>query len=197
MASSVELAVTPRILSLPMSFLASCTPVVAVSVPRRVDKAGVEKETSFSCQMKRTHIILANMNSLAPNLNSHVHAVIDEQRHAILLRQGVQAAGHVDDEVLVAVLVAVLDNGGAAPERGLDDVGQALVAEDGGRRVGDEVDAVVWCWLGHGGLVCACGCAKCKWAPIKRVDALLEVCSYESAVKKSEMTLFEYIWTMV
>lgn len=105
-----------------------------------------------------THIILSNVNSLAANLHRDVHAVVDEQRHAVVPRERVQAASRFHHGRLLALLVAVLHARHAALERRLDDRDEVLGAEDRGRRVGDEVHAVVgrrcafWCKSRHGGV---------------------------------------------
>ncbi|KAL3964629.1 hypothetical protein ACCO45_001633 [Purpureocillium lilacinum] len=86
-----------------------------------------------------THVVLANVNALAANLDSHLNAVVDKQRDAEAARHGEQLAGGAHGIVVRGCLVAVLHDAGAAPQRGLDHGREVARAEDGGRRVGDEV----------------------------------------------------------
>lgn len=98
---------------------------------------------------RHTHVVLANVHALAADLDGDVHAVVDEQRDAEAAGDGVQLPGRVDGFGAGAVLVAILQHGDAAAQRGLDDGAEVAGAEDRGRRVGDEVDAVVDGGFGH------------------------------------------------
>lgn len=76
------------------------------------------------CQRaQRTHVILANVYALAANLDSDIDSVVDQQRHAILLRDPVQLACHGRGILPGRGFVAVLHDGDAAAERRLDDIG--------------------------------------------------------------------------
>lgn len=83
------------------------------------------------------------MNPLTANLGGHINAVVDQKGHIVLLRDAMQLARRLDKVRPVQVLVSVLDDGDAALESLLHDPGEVSVAEDGGRGVCDEVDAVV------------------------------------------------------
>lgn len=126
-----------------------------LSGPRRFLASSKATRLSFSSHHhqfgRHTHIILPDVNTLAPNLDGDVHAVVDEQGHAVPPRHGVQPRRRLDGRGARAVLVAVLEDGDAAPQRGLDHVLEVpAAAEDGRGRVGDEVEAVVDGWFGHG-----------------------------------------------
>lgn len=96
---------------------------------------------------RRTHVILANVHALAPHGQRYVHTVVDQQRDAELLGERMELPRGGDKNARVARLVAVLHHGRPAPQRGLDDGHERPVAEDGGRRVRDEVERVVDGWL--------------------------------------------------
>lgn len=93
------------------------------------------------------------MDALAADLDGDVDAVVDEQRDAERLGDGVEAPGDGDGVLGAAVLVAVLHNGGAAGHGRCDDGDEVAGAEDGRGGVGDEVDAVVDGGLAHVGCI--------------------------------------------
>lgn len=72
-------------------------------------------------KMPHTHIILANVDTLAIHSERHVDTVIDQQRHLVSLCQFVKPAGHMDQITRIACLLAQLDAGDAASEGLLDD----------------------------------------------------------------------------
>ncbi len=86
-----------------------------------------------------THIILADVDAFATDGEGNIDAVIDEQRHAVFLRYLVQFPCHRDQMPRVARLLAELDDGDPALEGLLDDMVERSVAEDGPRRVGDQI----------------------------------------------------------
>lgn len=89
------------------------------------------------------------MHPLTANLNGHINPVIDQQRHAIALGNCMESLGCLHGGCSIALLVAVLYACYAALKCSFDDLDEVLVAENGGRGVGDEVDAVVYYRLGH------------------------------------------------
>lgn len=92
-----------------------------------------------------THVILPNVHALTANLDGDIDAVVDQERHSMALGKLVQLLGDDDDVLFGAVLVAILDDGYAASQRGLDHADEVFVSQDGGRGVGDEVDGVIYC----------------------------------------------------
>ena len=66
---------------------------------------------------RRTHVFLANVHALAADLGSHVDAVIDEERDAVALGDGVDGASGANGVVAGARFIAVLHDGCAAADR--------------------------------------------------------------------------------
>lgn len=98
-----------------------------------------------------THILLSDVDALASHRQGDVDPVVDQQRDAVAAANVVQPLRAGDEGARVGGLLAVLNDGDAALHGGLDDGGQVLVAEDGRRRVGHEVEGVVYGWLAHCG----------------------------------------------
>ncbi len=97
-----------------------------------------------------THIVLADVDAFAANDEGNIDAVIDEQRHAVLLRYLVQFPCHRNQMSRVTRLLAELDDSDTPLEGLLDDMVEGSVAEDRPRRVGDQIQRVVGqLWLPH------------------------------------------------
>lgn len=90
-----------------------------------------------------THVILAQVHALAPNGQGDIDPVVDEQRHSMLLRDGVQSLCRLYQVSRVARLVPVLHDGDAPADGAVDDVTDVLVAKDRGCGVGHQVEGVV------------------------------------------------------
>lgn len=91
------------------------------------------------CPKCLTHVILADMNTLATHGQGNIDAVIDEQRHAVGLSDAMEPTGNLDQRTGVACLVAELDASDATFEGLLDDVGKIPVPQDRGRVVSHKV----------------------------------------------------------
>jgi hypothetical protein len=92
------------------------------------------------------------VDALAADGQGHIYAVVDEQRHIVPARDLMQLPGFCHQLPRVARLLAELDDSDAPLDRRLDDGIEVAVAEDGGGRVGDQVQRVVDLWLAHCGL---------------------------------------------
>lgn len=118
------------------------------------DGGGYHVVSEVYISRTQTHVILAQVDALAAHGEGHIDAVVDQQGHVVLGRDLVESPGRGDEGARVAGLVAVLDDGDAAPEGLLDDIGEVPAAEEGGRRIGHEVETVVGLLRGGGGRRC-------------------------------------------
>lgn len=83
------------------------------------------------------------MHALAAHGQRDVDPVVDEQRHPMLLSDGVQPLRRRYQVSRVARLVAVLHDGDAPADGAVHDVTDVLVAKDRGCGVGHQVEGVV------------------------------------------------------
>ena len=77
------------------------------------------------------HVALAHMDALGVALHGHVHVVVDEQRHAVLLAQGVNLNGLLQKLCIPQLLFPQLHAGGTALQGAFHLLVQGLLAHPG------------------------------------------------------------------
>ena len=108
------------------------------------------------------HVALADVHALGMALDGDVHIVVDEQRHAVTLAQGVDLHGFVQEIGIAQMLFSQLDAGGTALQGALHLFVQGLLAHP--RTVGDGIQQhSVLIALHNWHLLQAVPASCCKW----------------------------------
>ena len=77
------------------------------------------------------HVALAHMDALGVALHGHIYVVVDEQRHAVLLAQGVDLNGLLQKIGVIQMLFPQLYAGGTALQGAFHLLVQGLLAHPG------------------------------------------------------------------
>ena len=77
------------------------------------------------------HVALAHMDALGVALHGHIHVVVDEQWHTVLLAQGVDLNGLLQKLCIPQLLFSQLHAGGTALQGAFHLLVQGLLAHPG------------------------------------------------------------------
>lgn len=91
----------------------------------------------------QTHIILTQMDALAPYGEGHIYSIVYQQGDFVSCRHLVKSLGRGNEDAGITGLVSVLYDGDTAPDRSVDDVTEVSTAKNGRRRVCHEIETVV------------------------------------------------------